>query len=71
MQRINLNEKTVKILGIHFSCNKKLKEEKNFNNHVVKIENVLKVWRMRDVTTEGKTVTFKSLVNFTKLCICL
>ena len=27
MQCINLNEETVKILGIHFSCNKKLAKE--------------------------------------------
>ena len=33
MQCISLNEETVKIRGIHFSYNKKLEEEKNFNNH--------------------------------------
>ena len=34
MKCINLNEETVKILGIHFSYNKKLEEDKNFNNHI-------------------------------------
>ena len=61
MQCINLNEETVKILEIHFSYKKKLEKEKYFNNHIAKIENVLKIWRMRDSTIEGKTVTFKSL----------
>ena len=61
MQCINLNEQTVKSLGIHFSYNKKLEEEKNVNNHIAEIEHVLKVWRMTDLTTEGNIVIFKSL----------
>ena len=44
---IRLNEETIKILGIHFSYSKKLKKEKNFNNQISKIKNVLKVWRIR------------------------
>ena len=44
---ISLNEETIKILGIHFSYNKKLKKEKNFNNQISKIKNVLKVWRIK------------------------
>ena len=46
---------------MHFSYNKKLEEEKNLNNHITEIEHVLKVWRMRDLTTEGNIVIFKSL----------
>ena len=61
MQCIIINEETVKILGINFSHNKKLEEEKSFNNHIAKIENFLRVWRMRDLTIEGKIVIFKSL----------
>ena len=53
MQCINLNEQTVKILGIHFSYIKKPEGEENFNNHIAKIENILEVWRMRDLTIEG------------------
>ena len=62
MKCISLNEQTDKILGIHFSYNIKLEEEKNFNNHIAKIENVLIVWRMRDLAIEGKIVIVKSLV---------
>ena len=54
MQCIRLNEQTVKIRGIQFSYNKKLEEEKNFNNHIIK---------MRDLTIEGKIVIFKAIVN--------
>ena len=61
MQYINLNEESVKILGIDFTYNKKLEEEENVNNNIAKIENVLRVWRMRDSTIEGEIVIFKSL----------
>ena len=59
MKWINLNEQTVKILWIHFSYNNKLEEEKTFKIHIAEIENVLKIWRMRDLTIERKIVIFK------------
>ena len=61
MQCISLPEQTVKILGIHFSYSKKLAEEENFNNHISKIKNVSKVWRMRDLMIDGKILIFKLL----------
>ena len=33
----------------------------NFQSHIVKIESVLRLWRMRNLTIEGKTLVFKSL----------
>ena len=33
----------------------------NFQSHDVKIESVLRLWRMRNLTTEGKVLVFKSL----------
>ena len=62
MQCIRLTEESVKILGIHFSDNKNLEEEKNFYNRIAKIENILKVQRMNDLTIEGKILIFKLLV---------
>ena len=41
MKYLNLTKETVKILGIHFSYNKKLKHEMNFQSHILKIESVL------------------------------
>ena len=38
----------------HYSYNKKLENEKNFKNHIHKIETVLKILRMRNLTLEGK-----------------
>ena len=36
-------------------------EFKNFCKHIVKIENILKLWRMRQLTLEGRIMIFKSL----------
>ena len=56
MKCLNLMEETVKILGVHFSYNKKLEHEMNFQSHIVKIESVLRVWHMRNLT---KVLVFK------------
>ena len=60
MDCIHLTKKTIKVLGIHFSYNKKLETEENFIRHVWKIEKVLKLWRMRNLTLEGKITIFKT-----------
>ena len=51
----------IKILGIYFSYNKKLEQEKNFFNHIVKIQNILKLWKLRKLSIERRIVAFKSL----------
>ena len=43
MKCVNLNNKTVKILGVQFSYNKNLEQDKNFCEYIVKIENILKL----------------------------
>ena len=43
MECIDLTSDVIKILGIYFSYNKKLEQEKNFFNHIVKIQNILKL----------------------------
>ena len=58
---INLTEDVIKILAIYFSYNKKLEQEKNFLNYIVKIQNILKLWKVRNLTIEGRVVAFKSL----------
>ena len=50
----NLNNETVKILGVHFSYDKNLEQDKNFCEHIIKIENILKLWRMRQLTLNLK-----------------
>ena len=62
---IDLNNDTLKILGTHFSYNKKLKEEKNLYKTVTDIQRVLKIWKKRNFTLEGKI--FKTIA-ISKIC---
>ena len=61
MDCIDLAEDILKILSIYFSYNKKLEQEKNFFNHIVKIQNILKLWKLINLTIEGRIIVFKSL----------
>ena len=61
MECVYLMSDVIKILGIYFSYNKKLEQEKNFFNHIVKIQNILKLWKLRNLSIEGRIVVFKSL----------
>ena len=59
MKCVNLNNETVKIF-VHFSYNENLEQDKNICEHIVKIENILKLWCMRQLTLEGRIAVFKS-----------
>ena len=61
MKCIDLRNETIKILGISFPYNQKIKDEKNFCNTISNIQGVLNLWRMRNLTLEGRTVVFKAL----------
>ena len=61
MKCVNLNNKTLKIPGAHFSYNKNLDQDKNLCKHTVKIENILKSWCTGQLTLEGRIMVFKSL----------
>ena len=58
---VDLKNHTLKIIGIHFSYNEKLKEEKNVYTTVKNIQRVLKIWKMRNLTVEGKIHFFKTI----------
>ena len=47
MKCVSFYNKIVKILGLHFSNNKDLEQDKNFCEHIAKIKHILKLWRMR------------------------
>ena len=57
MHCINLNNDTLKILGTHFSCNKKIERGKKY---VTDIQRVLEIWKTRNLLLEGKIFIFKS-----------
>ena len=58
---IDLNNDILKILATHFSYNEKLEEEKNFYKTVTDIQQVLNIWKMRNLTLPGKIVIFKTI----------
>ena len=49
MESIDLIKNSVKILGIHFYYNKKIENEENFIKLIMKIENILKILRTRNL----------------------
>ena len=61
MECIDLMSDIIKILGFYLSYNKKLEQEKKIFNHIVKIQNILKLWKLRNLSIEGRIVVFKSL----------
>ena len=55
LQNTELTNDTIKILGIHFSYNKKIQRERNYLTTAIKIQKALNVWITRALTLEGKT----------------
>ena len=53
----------IKILGIYFSYSKKLKNEKSFLDHVTKLQKVINIWKMRNLSLLGKITIFKTLAH--------
>ena len=43
----------------------------NFTRHIRKIEKVLKLWRMRNLTVEGEIAIFKTLAILTNMLYSL
>ena len=60
MECVNFEKDTIKILGIHYSYNQALENDQNFTDQIMKIENVLKLWRSRSLNLEGKICFQKS-----------
>ena len=62
MRFIDLVSNIVKILGIYYSYNDMLKTHENFKSHILKMEKILQIWRIRDLSIAGKVTVFKSLI---------
>ena len=58
---VNLLTRFIKILGIYFSYNKKLENEKDFLDHITKLQKVINIWKMRILSLLGKIKIFKTL----------
>ena len=61
MECIDLMFNAVKILGVYYSFDKNFENQENFINLVLKIEKLLRPWRMQNLTISGKITVFKTL----------
>ena len=61
VQTVDLTKDAIKILGIYFSYNINLMNQKNYCKAITSIHGILKLWRMRNLSIEGKIVVFKTL----------
>ena len=60
MRCVDFVSNIVKILGIYYSYNEKLKIQENFKRHIKNIEKILRIWRMRYLSIAGKITVFKT-----------
>ena len=58
---INCMQEPFKILGVWFSRNEGEMDKLNFTPRLEKMQNVLNIWRQRDLTLKGKITIIKSL----------
>ena len=59
VQSIDLTRDTIKILGIYFSCNINLLNL-SYCQAITNFHGILKLWRKRNISIEGKIVVYKT-----------
>ena len=62
MKSVDLTSEAVKILGIYYSYNEKVFLETNYLEIIKNVENVVSVWRLRNMTLIGKNIIFGALI---------
>ena len=53
---------SVKILGIHFTCDYRIKQKMNFDELINSIKDKLRTWRWRDLTIIGRIQIIKTFI---------
>ena len=71
MQTVDLTKDAIKILGIYFSYNINLMNQKIYCKTITSIHGILKLWRTRNLSIEGKIVVFKRLAIFKLVYLAL
>ena len=56
---MDLTKEASKILGVFFSYDKNLQLENNFRKTILRTGRILKMWRRRNLTLEGKIIIFE------------
>ena len=55
-------KKSVKILGVHFTYHKRLKQKLNFEELINAMKQKLRIWRWRDLTIIGRIQILKTFI---------
>ena len=71
LQTVYLAKDAIKILDIYFSYNINLMNQENYCKAITSIHGILKLWRMRSLSIEGKIVVFKTLAIFKLVYLAL
>ena len=71
MQSVDLTRDAIKILGIYFSHKINLMNQKNDRRAITNVHGILKLWRMRNSSIEGKVAVFKTLAMSTLVYLAL
>ena len=61
IQTVDFKRYAIKILGIYFSYGINLMNQKNYCKTITIIDSILRLWKMRNISSEGKIVVFKML----------
>ena len=61
MECIHQMFNAIKILGVYYSYHKNFENQEHFINGFLKIERLLRLWRMRNLSIAGKITIFKTL----------
>ena len=61
MRCIDRVSNIVKILEIYYSYIEELDIRESFKRHIIKIEKILQIWRMRDLSIASKIIVCKTL----------
>ena len=71
MQTVYLTKDAIKILGIYFSYNIDLMNQKHYCKTIASIHDILKLWGMRNLSIEGRIVVFKTLAIYKLVFLAL
>ena len=63
LKSINITTGTIKILGVHISYNGNLKVQNNFLDTAETIQEMLRFWNSRMLSSEGRLIIFKILAS--------
>ena len=65
MESIDPMFNAIKSLGVYYSYDKNLENQENFINLVLKIEKLLRLWKMRNLSIAGK-IPYLKLLQYQK-----